>query len=110
MTHEIRNIDNGKLEPHARKAFDELVAIDAPVYNHDEESGEHFILGAELRDGDDHLFADYYQEEVHEYLDDDSGNIINAFGIREDVRLILDKHNLFGEWINPGQVGIYNGY
>lgn len=109
MTYDIRHIDNGELEPHARKAFDKLVAIDAPVYNHDENSMEHFILGAELRDGDDSLFADYYQGEVKEYQNDD-GVIINAFGIRQDVIDILTEHNLFGEWQNPGQVGIYNGY
>jgi|TARA_Y100000310_G_C20698487_1_gene827449 hypothetical protein len=105
-----RYIDNGPLPQHARRAFTALVAIDAPVYNHGPDNGtEHFILGAELRDGDDKYFADYYQNELREYIDE-SGRIHNAFGIHDAVHAILDKYGLYAEWINPGQMGIYDAY
>lgn len=96
------------------KAIEELNAINAPVYNR-QEYGAFFILGAELRDGNDSYFADYYQEEIKEHWHPEDINkpllqrrIINAHGIRQDVINILDKYNLYAEWINPGMCGIYS--
>lgn len=96
-------------------AADELLALDAPVYLH--LAGEHgsvFIIGAELRDSEDTHFCDYYQEELRERFDRTDvpiadRKILNAFGIRTDVHAILAKHGLWAEWINPGQVGVYEG-
>lgn len=96
------------MKRHAQKAVTELKAINAPVYDHLEgERGVHFIIGGELRTGDDQYFADYYQEQVWEHVDD-SGKIVNAFGVRQDVIDILDKYSLFSEWINPAQLGVWD--
>jgi hypothetical protein len=104
----IRNIDNGSLPKHVRLAFNALVRLDAPVYNHGPDDGpEYFIIGAELRDDDDVLFADYYGKEIKEFIDNE-GVIHHAFGVRDDVHKILNKYNLFSEWMNPGQLGVYD--
>lgn len=96
------------MKRHARAAATALKKIGAPVYDHLEgENGAYFIIGAELRDDKDTYYCDYYQYQVKEQLDG-NGEIINAFGIREDVHKILSKHSLFAEWINPGQVGVYD--
>lgn len=97
----------------ARLAFNELLKLGAPVYDRIEH-GAQFILGAELRTGDDHYFADYYQYEVKErYHPDDADKaprdrrILNISGVRQDVIEILDKHGLYFEWINAGMGGVY---
>lgn len=96
------------MKSQAQAAAEALKSIGAPVYDHlAGEHGAHFILGAELRDDKDSYFADYYQSEVREHLNKD-GKIVNAFGIRQDVIEILEAHGLFAEWINPGQVGVYD--
>lgn len=94
-------------------AADELLVLDAPVYQH--LAGEHgsvFIIGGELRDSEDTYFCDYYQETLRERFDRTDipmleRKILNRSGIRTDVHEILDKHGLYAEWINPGQVGVY---
>lgn len=96
------------MKRHALKAANALKKINAPVYDHlAGEYGSHFIIGAELRTNDDVRFCDYYQEEIKEGYDI-NGNIINAFGIRQDVADILKANGLYAEWINPGQVGVYD--
>ncbi|AFU88190.1 hypothetical protein CcrColossus_gp320 [Caulobacter phage CcrColossus] len=103
-----------KAKPHARKAGDELLKLGAPVYFHlAGEHGTHFIIGAELRDNDDSLFCDYYQEDVRERWDREDvpvaeRKILNAQGIKTEVHDVLKKHGLYAEWINPGQVGVYD--
>lgn len=102
------------LPAHALAAADELLALDAPVYLHlAGENGAHFIVGAERRSNDEPLWCDYYQEEVIEAWStpdksDPSRRILNDSGIRTEMLDILDKHGLFAEWINPGQVGVFN--
>lgn len=95
------------MSPKARKAFEKLQEINAPVYDrNDNVAGCNFILGAELRHRDDRYFADYYGEEIKEYIDDND-KIINACGIRQDVIDILDEFDLYVEWHDPGTCGIY---
>ena len=98
------------MKQHARKAFNALKKIGAPVIDHGPGGGgwgEHFILSAELRDRDDAYFADYYTENLKEYVDG-NGKLQNPFGIRTDVNDILRANNLYAEWIDPGTVGIYD--
>ncbi len=103
------------MKRHARNAFDALRKIDAPVINHcengeslEDQWGAHFILSAEDRDSNGLLFADYYAEEIREETDAESGLILNAFGVREDVAEILRANSLFAEFIDPGTIGIYD--
>lgn len=102
------------MKRHARNAFDALQKIGAPVTNHCQHGeslsnqwGAHFIISAELRDSNDSLFADYYGEEIIEGYDE-SGEIVNAFGILESVNVILRDNGLFAEFIDPGTVGVYD--
>ena len=95
------------MKRNARNSFNALKKIEAPVYDHITDNGCEFIIGAELRNSDDEYFCDYYQYSLKEYLDK-KGNIVNAFGIREDVWKILKKYDLTAEWFNPAQVGIYS--
>lgn len=98
------------MKQNARTAFDALKRIGAPVIDHGNPSDQwdaHFILGAELRTAVDVYFADYYDQDIREYVNSD-GKIINACGIRQDVIEILDKSGLYAEWIDPGTVGIYD--
>lgn len=96
-----------------RKAITALKKINAPVYDH--LAGVHgceFIIGGELRTNDDEYFADYYQETIRERWDRtdvpiSERRVINAFGVRQDVVDILDANGLWSEWINAGQLGIY---
>lgn len=89
----------------AKKAFEALKKINAPVLDKQEYNAQ-FLLGAELRNSEDRYFADYYCEEVKEEVDS-KGEVINAWGIHEDVHKILKKYNLRAEWIDAGLVGIY---
>ena len=98
------------MKRNARKAFTALKKMDAPVFDHGSPGnqwGAHFILGAELRNGDDRRFADMYGEEFKEHRNEE-GEIINAFGIRQDVIDILQANELYAEWIDAGTVGIYS--
>ncbi len=92
------------MKRNARKAFNALKAMGAPVYDR-HEYGCQFVLGAERQTNDSPLFADYYQEEIREHVKD--GKVINAWGVRQDVRDVLDANGLWDEWINAGMTGIY---
>ena len=97
------------MRQNAAIAFRALKKLNAPVINHGDPNnqwGAHFILSAEHRH-DGRLFADTYHEEIREHRND-AGEIVNAFGIRQDVIEILDTNNLFAEWIDAGTVGIYD--
>jgi hypothetical protein len=94
------------MQRNARNAFTALEKLGAPIYDR-AEYGAHFILGGELRTNDDHYFADYWQEEIKEHVNE-AGQIVNAFGIRQDVIDILNANDLYAEWINGGMVGIYD--
>lgn len=102
------------IAPHALAAADELLALGAPVYLHlAGENGAHFIVGGELRGNDDVLWCDYYQEyNVERWSTDDKNDptrrILDQDGIKTEMTDILDRHGLFCEWINPGQVGVYD--
>lgn len=103
------------MKRNAKTAFTALKRINAPVFNHceageslDNQWGAHFILSAELEKAGDSLFADYYGDEIVEYRDSDTGEIINAFGIRQCVIDILSANGLYAEYIDPGTVGIYD--
>ena len=82
-----------------RLAFNALKKIGAPVYQRSDI--ENFQISAEGIAGDydrDTLWADYY-----------SGMSIPDwdFGINPKITKILDKYGLHAEWINAGEIGVY---
>ena len=92
------------MKRNARTAFNAIQRIGAPVYDRSEESAE-FILGAERVKDNDPKYADYYQDEIRERVED--GKVINAMGIDERINRILRNNGLHAEWINVAMVGIY---
>lgn len=80
----------------AKKAFNELLKIGAPVIDREDESL--FVISGEDNDGDV-IWADYYEGAQMSYCDD--------FGVNKKITAILDKNGLFAEWANPGFLNVY---
>ena len=80
------------MKKQAQKAFDELKAINVPVFERDDI--EYFGLSGE--DGDYRI--DYYNEDFESAESGIDNAIIN----------ILKKYNLFAEWENPGSAIVYD--
>ena len=82
-----------------RNAFNALKKIGAPVYERSDI--ENFQISAEGIYGDydrDTIWADYY----------DGRNIPDwEFGVNPLITNILRKYDLHAEWINPGELGVY---
>jgi hypothetical protein len=80
-----------------RLAFNALKKIGAPVYQRSDI--ENFQISAEGIAGEydrDTLWADFY--EGHKFWD---------FGINPKITDILTKYGLHAEWINAGEIGVY---
>jgi|TARA_R110000822_G_scaffold4503_1_gene19380 hypothetical protein len=86
------------MKANARKAFEALKKIGAPVSENDWGYNEYFIISGE--DNYPEIWADYYREFGGPGLDD--------FGVSLKINKILDKFGLFGEWINAGVLGVYD--
>ena len=83
-----------------KKAFIALQKIGAPVYERCDI--ENFQISAEGISGkydDSVLWADYF--DGHMIADWD-------FGINPLITNTLAKFGLHAEWINPGEIGVYN--
>ena len=82
-----------------RLAFNALKKIGAPVYERSD--SENFQISAEGIMGDydrDHIWADYYEGD---YLDG------YEFGVSPRITKTLAKYGLHAEWINAGELGVY---
>ena len=89
------------MKQHARSAYDKLKALGVPMYIHEGEP-YHFLISAE--ENYDTVWADYYaMTDGVLYYDD-----LDDFGVNEKINAILDKHDLFCEWQNPGALGVYD--
>jgi len=93
----------------ARKAFEELKNLGAPVrdWGKNEGYGKHvaFVL-IWANDDTSEIYADRSGRYIKEqYVD---GKYINPFGIRQDIHEILKKYNLVTDWWHEGQLIIYN--
>jgi hypothetical protein len=76
-----------------RLAFNALKKIGVPVYERDDMGGR-FQISAE--EPESYKWADYY-----------SSSSSWNFGVNPQIDSILSKHGLFSEWINPGELGVY---
>lgn len=82
-----------------RLAFNALKKIGAPVYQRSDI--ENFQISAEGISGEydrDTLWADYYEGIYFPDWD---------FGINPKITEILSKYGLHAEWINAGEIGVY---
>jgi hypothetical protein len=75
------------------QAFNALKKLGVPVY----EWEDTFRISAE--DSESYLWADYYEGDVREDW---------AFGVNPKLEKTLEKYGLHSEWINPGELGVYN--
>ena len=78
-----------------RLAFNALKKIGCPVYERSDI--ENFQISAE--DNRDYVWADYYEGD---YLDG------YEFGVSPKITKTLAKYGLHAEWINPGELGVYD--
>jgi hypothetical protein len=78
-----------------RLAFNALKKIGAPVYERSDI--ENFQISAESNS--DYIWADYYDGD---YLDG------YEFGVSPRIINTLAKYGLHAEWINPGELGVYD--
>tara|TARA_R110000868_G_scaffold114309_7_gene306333 strand:- start:597 stop:854 length:258 start_codon:yes stop_codon:yes gene_type:complete len=77
------------------KAYNELVKLGVPVYIRDDMDGR-FQISAE--EPDSYKWADYYEGDRNEGW---------IFGVNPIIDNVLRKYDLFCEWINPGELGVY---
>ncbi len=78
-----------------RNAFNALKKIGAPVYERSDI--ENFQISAESNS--DYIWADYYDGD---YLDG------YEFGVSPLITNTLAKYGLHAEWINAGELGVYD--
>jgi len=76
------------------KALKALTAIGVPTYQRSDM--EHFAISAE--DEESYKWCDYYEGYRMDGWD---------FGVNPEITKVLDKCGLFAEWINPGELGVY---
>jgi hypothetical protein len=76
-----------------RNALNALNKLGVPTYQRSDM--EHFAISAE--DAESYKFCDYYA-----YMRDDW-----EFGVSPTITDTLAKYGLHAEWINPGELGVY---
>ena len=76
-----------------RLAYNKLKSLGVPVYERDDMDGR-FQISAE--EPDSHKWLSYYESPIHW-----------IFGVNPQVEGTLAKYGLFSEWINPGELGVY---
>jgi hypothetical protein len=76
-----------------RNAFNALNKLGVPTYQRSDM--EHFAISAE--DADSYKFCDYYA-----YMREDW-----EFGVSPVITDTLRKYGLHAEWINAGELGVY---
>ena len=77
------------------KAYIALKKLGVPVYTRDDMDGR-FQISAE--EPESYKWADYYEGDMHEGW---------IFGVNPKIDEVLSKYGLFSEWINPGELGVY---
>jgi hypothetical protein len=85
-----------KLETRAKKAFNALKKLGAPVHHLGEGWSGNSLFSISAEENYDRVWADYYDE--YNFLD---------CGVDPDIRDVLDKYGLYTEWANPGVLEVY---
>jgi len=95
------------MKRYARKAYTALKKKGIKMVDNGNGWNSHFIISGEDFDANGMPVADYYQEYLKEYVNDD-GKIENPFGVRTDVVDTLAANGLYAEWIDAGTLGVYD--
>lgn len=77
-----------------RLAFNALQKLGVPVYVRDDMDGR-FQISAE--EPESYKWCDYYAD----------ARVGWDFGVNPKIDELLKKYGLFSEWINPGELGVY---
>jgi hypothetical protein len=78
-----------------RHAYNALKKIGCPVWTWGDDQ-ENFNVDAESNHPT--VWADYWSKDKDGWL----------FGVNPLITEILDKYNLYAEWVNPGHLCVYN--
>jgi hypothetical protein len=90
-----------KLQIRAKRAFEALQKLGAPVYHLGEGWSGNALFAISGEQNYDEIWADYYNEFNLSCLDD--------FGINKKINNVLKKYGLFAEWCNAGVLDVYEG-
>ena len=90
-----------KVEIRAKRAFEALKKIGAPVHHLGEGWSGDALFSISGESNYDEMWADYYNEYQLSFLDD--------FGVNEKINKVLNKYKLYAEWYNPGVLEVYEG-
>lgn len=90
-----------KVEIRAKRAFEALKKIGAPVHHLGEGWSGNALFSISGESNYPEMWADYYNEYQLSFLDD--------FGVNEKINEVLKKYKLYAEWYNPGVLEVYEG-
>lgn len=76
-------------------AFNALKVLGVPVYIHPDDRAPRFSISAE-DEGADEWVSMYH------------GDPDWLFGVNPVVHLVLNRFELFAEWVNPGRLSVYD--
>ena len=88
-----------KIEIKAKRAFEALKKIGAPVNHLGEGWSGDSLFSISGESNYDEMWADYYNEFQLSSLDD--------FGVNNKINKVLEKYGLYAEWYNPGVLEVY---
>lgn len=87
-----------KLETRAKRAFNKLKEMGAPVMHFGEGWGGRALFAISGEANDDEIWADYYRYNSDKY----------PFGVNPKVEKVLSQYGLYCEWCNPGVLDVFN--
>ena len=87
-----------KVEIRAKRAFEALKKIGAPVNHLGEGWTGESLFSISGEDNYPEIWADYYKEYLGEF----------TFGVNPKITKILDKYKLYCEWYNAGVLEVYD--
>jgi hypothetical protein len=97
------------MKRNARNAFNALKKIGAPVLDPELGWGGHFGISAELAGRDDWLYPGSKDLAPGGYWADYYGEFTGFYPyVAPEIEKILDKYDLYYEWVNAAVLGVYD--
>lgn len=86
-----------KLETRAKRAFEKLQKMGAPVMHLGEGWMGNALFSISGEDNDGEVWADYYLYDSNKYV----------FGVSPKIDKVLSQYGLYCEWCNPGVLDVF---